>query len=167
MGGGMVAMRTVFAGWIHIALAAAVAVGFFMLFSALDEYLFFEPVLIFHVPPDAVANFSLSVAISILLGIVISMNVYVLRTKRSLGTTSSWLSGSFIATATGACGCTSIGFALISTFGGVGILVSSFLTNYQIPLKMVSLGILFLAYYSLQKKLLAGCAIRKEDGQSL
>lgn len=156
---GIVAMQTVFARGTYIALAAAVAAGFFMLFSTLDEYLFFEPALVFYLPPDAAANFALSVAISVLLGIVISMNVYVLSSRLGKRTMSPWLSGSFIAAATGACGCTSLGFALITTFGGAGILASSFLTNYQVPLKIVSLAILFVAYYSLQKKVIQGCVI--------
>ncbi len=156
-------MRTVFAGWSYIAVAAAVAAGFFTLFSVFEEYLFLEPILIFHVPADAAANFMLSITISVLLGIVVSMNVYLLRSNRKLGSMSPWLSGSFVATATGACGCTSLGFAVISTFGGAGILASSFLTNYQIPLKIASLAILAVAYYSLQKKVARGCMIRRSE----
>lgn len=157
-------MQMVFTKRSYIALAVAVSLGFFILFNTLDEYLFFSPILVFHVPPDAVANFSLSIAITTLLGIVISMNVYMLK-KLHLGLKGapSWLSGSFIATATGACGCTSLGFAVISTFGGAGILASSFLTNYQIPLKIASLAILSAAYYSVHKNMIKTCINRKDS----
>jgi len=148
----------------YIALAAAIFSGFFILFSALDDYLFFLPILAFNVPPSAAANFSLSIAITILLGIVVSMNVYIFK-RLQVGSKGmvSWLSGSFIATATGACGCTSLGFAVITTFGGAGIVASSLLTNYQIPLKIVSLAILFVAYYSMRKNMIKACAIRKDN----
>ena len=158
------AIQMVFVNRSYIALAVAISVGFFILFNTLDEYLFFSPILVFHVPLDAVTNFSLSVAITTFLGIVISMNVYMFKKLQvGLKGNSSWLSGSFIATATGACGCTSLGFAVISTFGGAGILASSFLTNYQIPLKIVSLAILFAAYYYVRKNMIRTCINRKDS----
>ncbi len=157
-------MQMVFGSKTYIALAAAISSSFFILFSTLDEYLFFSPMMAFSVPPSAAANFSLSVAITILLGIVVSMNVYMFR-RLQVGSKgiAHWLSGSFIATATAACGCTSLGFAVITTFGGAGILASSLLTNYQIPLKIVSLAILFVAYYSVHRNIVKACMIRKED----
>ncbi|MGH9876790.1 MAG: hypothetical protein ACRD5H_04075 [Nitrososphaerales archaeon] len=160
----MSVMQTVFSERSYIALAIAVSTGFFLLFSTLDEYLFFSPIVIFHVPQDGMANFSLSVAITILLGIIISMNLFMFKNMQ-LGWKQSryWLSGSFIATATGACGCTSLGFAIISTFGGAGILATSFVTNYQLPLKMVSLAILIAAYYSLRKNMIKNCISRKDN----
>ena len=157
-------MQMVFTVRSYIALAIAVSAGFFLLFSILDEYLFFSPIMIFHVPQDSVVNFSLSVAITILLGIVISMNLYMFKKMQfSLKQSRYWLSGSFIATATGACGCTSLGFAIISTFGSTGILATSFVTNYQLPLKIVSLAILIAAYYSLRKNIIKNCTNRKDN----
>jgi len=157
-------MQTVFSQRIYIALAIAIFAGFFLLFSTLDEYLFFSPMVVFHVPQDSIANFSLSVAITILLGIIISMNLYVFKNMK-IGWKQSryWLSGSFIATATGACGCTSLGFAIISTFGGAGILATSFVTNYQLPLKIASLAILVVAYHSLRKNMITNCTTRKDS----
>jgi len=160
------AMQMVFANRSYVGLAVAISVGFFILFNTLDEYLFFSPILVFYVPPGAVTNFSLSIAITTLLGIVISMNVYMFeKLQVGLKGTSSWLSGSFIATATGVCGCTSLGFAVISTFGSAGILASSFLTNYQIPLKIASLAILFAAYYSVRKNMISTCINRKDNNR--
>ena len=155
-------IRIVFSNGAYIGIAVAVSAIFFVIFNALDEYLFFSPLLVFHVPPDAYPNFALSTAIVVLLGIVISMNVYSFRTMGvKLKESSTWLSGSFVATATGACGCTSLGFAIISSFGGAGIAASSFLTNYQIPLKIASLAVLVFAYYSIRKNMIKNCAIRK------
>lgn len=153
----------VFTKGIYIGIAVAVSIGFFILFNILDEYLFFSPIVTFYVPPDGIANFSISITIIVLLGIVASMNVYMFKHLHiGLNESLSWLSGSFIATATGACGCTSLGLAIISTFGGTGILASSFLTNYQIPLKLASLAILFVAYYAVNKSMIKTCVVKKD-----
>lgn len=154
-------MRMVFSHGSYVALAIAVSAIFFVIFNTLDEYLFFSPLLAFYVPPDAFLNFALSTAIIGLLGIVLSMNVYSFRSIGiKLKESGSWLSGSFIATATGACGCTSLGFTIISTFGGAGIAASSFLTTYQIPLKIISLAVLIYAYYSVRKSMIKKCAVK-------
>lgn len=157
------AMQTVFSKPSYIILAVTVSASFFILFNTLDEYLFFSPIIVFQVPEDALVNFLLSIGITTLLGIVISMNVYMFKNLHvGLRGSSSWLSGSFVATATGACGCTSLGFAIISTFGGAGILASSFLTNYQVRLKLASLVILFVSYYYIRKNMIKTC-IRKSN----
>lgn len=157
-------MQMVFSQKRYIILAITISAGFFLLFSTLDEYLFFSPIVIFHLPQDSIVNFSLSVAITILLGIVISVNLYMLK-RMQFGWRQSkyWLSGSFVASATGACGCTSLGFAIISTFGGAGILATSFVTNYQLPLKIASLVILLVAYYSVRKNMIKNCVNRKDN----
>lgn len=156
------ATQLVFTGKTYIGIAVLVSVTFFIIFNMLDEYLFFSPLLAFDVPPDEYANFALSTAIIVLLGIVISMNVYVFKNVGvKLKESTSWLSGSFVATATGACGCSSLGFTIISTFGSAGIFASSFLTTWQIPLKIASLAVLIFAYYSVRKNIIKSCAIRK------
>lgn len=155
--------RMVFSNPAYIGLAAGIFAGFFLLFSILDEHLFLSPILIFHVPPDGVPNFLLSTAISILLAFVISTNVYVFGRSKTGMRNASWMSGSFVAAATGLCGCTSLGFTVISTFGGAGILASSFLTNYQLPLKAVSLAILFAAYYSARKNMIRTCTSGRDS----
>ena len=155
-------MRMVFSKKSYIGIAIAVSAIFFIVFNVLDEYLFFSPLLVFHVPTDAYPNFALSTAIIALVGIVISMNVYMFRTVGvKLKESGTWLSGSFVATVSGACGCSSVGFAMISTFGGVGILASSFLTTFQIPLKIASLAVLVFAYYSVRKNMIKSCAVMK------
>lgn len=156
------AMQMVFANKSYIGIAVAVSAIFFVVFNVLDEYLFFSPLLVFHVPTNEFANFALSTTIISLVGIVISMNVYMFRTMGvKVKESTPWLSGSFIATASGACGCSSLGFAMISTFGGTAILASSFLTTFQIPLKIASLAVLVFAYYSVRKNMIKRCAVRK------
>lgn len=156
-------IQMVFSKPLYVTIAIAVSVIFFVIFNVLDEYLFFSPMLAFYVPPDAYLNFALSSAIIGLLGVVISMNVYAFKTIGvSLKESSTWLSGSFVATVSGACGCSMLGFAIISSLGGAGIAASSFLTTYQIPLKVASLAVLIYAYYSVRKNMTKSCSIRKK-----
>jgi len=56
--------------------------------------------------------------------------------------------------------CSSLGSLLVSTFGGLGVAASTFLSNYQIPLRIVSVGLLILALYSVSKKLTIGCRMK-------
>jgi hypothetical protein len=157
----MLSTKMVFSTWPYIAIAAAVAALFWIIFNVFDQLLFFSPVLVFYLPSDAVTDFILSNITSILLGIVVSMNVYVLRhsMKRKLSV-SSLFSGSSLSVLSSTCAsCSSLGFVLISAFGGVGVTVSTFLTNYQTPLRVVSILLLIWAYYSICKKLTESCMI--------
>jgi len=67
--------------------------------------------------------------------------------------------GSVIGVAAGACSCGPIGFAVISTFGSVGATASAFLTNYEIPIRIVAIGILVLTYFTTIKSLKIECKL--------
>ncbi len=69
--------------------------------------------------------------------------------------------GSMIGASAGACSCGSIGFAVISAFGAVGGTATAFLTNYEIPLRLVSIAILVYTYYVSAKGITAQCKITK------
>ena len=159
----MLSTKMVFSNWQYIAIAAAVAALFWIILNVFDQLLFFSPVLVFYLPSDAVAGFILSNTTSILLGMVVSVNIYVLRhssMKRKLSV-SSLFSGSSLSVLSSTCAsCSSLGFVLISAFGGVGVTVSTFLTNYQIPLRVVSILLLIWAFYSISKKLIESCMIK-------
>ena len=68
--------------------------------------------------------------------------------------------GSIIGASAGACSCSSVGFAVVSIFGTVGGIATSFLTNYEIPLRLVALGILGYTYYSTTKAISSECKIK-------
>jgi hypothetical protein len=70
------AYRQVFSKLIYITIAGVTAAMFWIVFNVFDQLLFFTPIFIFYLPPDAVAGFVISTINSILLGVVISMNVY-------------------------------------------------------------------------------------------
>jgi hypothetical protein len=151
------AFKMVFSNPGYIAIAAGVFVTFWIIFNVFDQLLFFSPVLTFYLPDDAIAGFIITNITSILMGILIAMNVYVIRNTK-IRLDKSLFSGSILGIASSACAsCSSIGFLLISTFGGFGIFATDFLTNYQTPLRLVSVAILSWALYSVHNKITKPC----------
>ncbi|HZD34175.1 MAG TPA: hypothetical protein VE130_03135 [Nitrososphaeraceae archaeon] len=129
-----------------------------------DQLIFFDPIWIFYLPEDAITGFILTTIISILLGIVISMNIYVLRHSKLKISRASLFSGSSLSIISSVCSsCSSIGFLLISTFGSVGIIASNLLTIYQIPLRIISIAILVFALYSINKRITQSCVISPKN----
>src|ERR1051325_6715144 len=154
-------IKIVFNSWIYIAVAGAVASIFWIIFNIFDQLLFFSPVFVFYVPQDAFIGFILSNITAILLGIMVSMNIYVLKhSDRSRISLTSFFSGSTISVLSSTCAsCSSLGFLLVSTFGGVGVTASTILSNYQIPLRIISIALLIWAFYSICSKLTKSCSI--------
>ncbi len=151
------AFKMVFPNPVYIAIAAAVFTIFWIAFNVFDQLLFFSPVVTFYLPGDAIAGFILTNITSILMGVLVAMNVYVIRNSE-LKLDKSLFSGSILGIASSTCAsCSSIGFLVISTFGGFGIIATDFLTNYQIPLRIVSIGILLWALYSVHNKITKPC----------
>jgi hypothetical protein len=147
--------------WLYIALAAVVSSIFWIIFSVFDQLLFFTPVFVFYLPDDAVLGFILSTITAVLMGMIVSMNVYVLKHSRGLKIgVGSFFSGSTLSVISSTCAsCSSIGFLLVSTFGGVGVTASTFLSNYQTPLRIVSIALLVWALYSISNKLTKSCVL--------
>ena len=150
-----------FSNWQYIALASLVSSIFWIIFSVFDQLLFFSPVFVFYLPDDAVTGFILSNITAVLMGVVVSMNVYVFRHSKGLKITAPFFSGSTLSVLSSTCAsCSSLGFLLVSTFGGVGVTASTFLSNYQIPLRIISVAVLIWALYSVSNKLTTGCRMK-------
>ncbi|MEW6042666.1 MAG: hypothetical protein AB1608_00170 [Thermoproteota archaeon] len=156
-------LRLVFSSYRYVILSSAIFVGMLMLLSSLSEYVFFEPYFVFYVPLDRVIGFVLIVAVSGLSGLIIPMNVYVLTVLQKAKRVSGGFIGSLIGASAGACSCGPVGFAIISTFGTVGGLATAFLTAYEIPLRVVSMGILGYVFYSTNKLLVTECRYKGES----
>jgi len=144
---------------LYFGLTVLVFTSFWIFFNVFDELLFFSPIVYFYLPNDAVVGFILSNISAFLLGIVVSMNIYLLKnSKIRLG--KSLISSSFLAILSSTCAsCSSIGFVIISTFGGAGIIATAFLTNYQIPLRLISIGIMILALYTVYRRVTNSCSL--------
>ena len=153
--------KLVFSHKFYVFLALSIFVGFWILFNVLGELLFFLPVFVFYLPEDAIPVFVLSNAISVLMGIVVSMNVYVIKNTK-LKMNRSFFSGSSVGVISGACAsCSSMGFILLTSFGSIGVAASTFLSVYQIPLLLVSIALLGWAYYSIHNKLTKSCMLNE------
>lgn len=156
----LISIRMVFGNPFYMVLAAATAILFWIIFNLFDGLLFFSPVLAFYVPDDAITGFVLSNITSVLLGLVVAMNVYVFRKRGTKINRASLFSGSSLSVITSACAsCSSLGFLLVSTFGSAGVVASTILSNYQIPLRLVSIGLLLWAAYSVGKRLASSCML--------
>ncbi|QLH07480.1 hypothetical protein C5F50_10655 [Nitrosopumilus ureiphilus] len=151
----------VFNNKFYIFLASAIFVSFWIVFSVLGELLFFAPILVFYLPSDAIPVFVLSNMISALMGIVLSMNVYVLKNTKVKMNKSSFMGSSVGLVAGGCASCSSLGFILLTSFGTASVAVSTFLSVYQIPLLISSIGLLLWSYYSIHNKLTKSCVLKE------
>jgi hypothetical protein len=157
--------KLVFSSWQYFVLGGAVTAIFWIIFNVFDQLLFFSPVVTFYLPDDALGGFILSNITAILVGVVTSMNVYVIRHSKGLKMgILSIFSGSSLSVLSSTCAsCSSLGFLLISTFGGIGVTASTFLTSYQMPLRAISIIVLIWACYSISRKLTGSCRIAQTE----
>jgi len=126
----------------------------------LSEFIFLEPFFIFHIPYEQSFGFVLILAVSAMSAIVIPMNVYRIRTlQKSTSKIGGGVLGSIIGASAGICSCGPFGFALISTFGVVAGTATAFLSNYEILLRLGSVGILCLVYYTTTRSISSECKI--------
>jgi len=126
----------------------------------LSEFIFLEPFFIFHIPYEQSFGFVLILAVSAMSAIVIPMNVYRIRTlQKSTSKIGGGVLGSIIGASAGICSCGPFGFALISTFGAAAGTATAFLSNYEIFLRLGSVGILCLVYYTTTKSISSECKI--------
>ena len=127
----------------------------------LSEYIFLEPYVVSHIPSGTELGFVLILIISVLSALVIPMNIFRINIlKKSKQKMSGGIFGSVIGAAAGACSCGPIGFAVISTFGSVGATATAFLTNYEIPIRIIAIGILTITYFTTIKSLKIECNIQ-------
>ena len=138
------------------------ASGIFVLMTIglliLSEYIFLEPYVVAHLPSGSELGFVLIVILSALSALVIPMNIFRINIlKSSKQKMGGGILGSIIGTATGACSCGPIGFAVVSTFGSVGATATAFLTNYEIPIRIIAIAILIITYFTTIKSLKVEC----------
>ena len=125
-----------------------------------SEFIFFEPFFVSHMPSGSELGFSLIVILSILSAIVIPMNLFrITHLKNSKQKISGGIFGSIISSIAGACSCGPIGFAVISTFGSIGATATAFLTNYEIPIRIIAITILVITYFTTIKSIKSECQV--------
>ena len=134
--------------------------GLFIPFIYVTEYLFFEPYLVFYVPEYEILNFLSIFVICALTGLVLSMSIFRIRfLQASTKKLRTGILGSIVGAGAGAC-CGGIGVALISIFGAVGGVATSILTNFEIPLRIISIAVLIFTYFMIVKDLNRECKVK-------
>jgi|TARA_B110000014_G_scaffold55805_1_gene37685 hypothetical protein len=126
----------------------------------ISEHLFLEPYIIFSIYPESIVNFSLILILSIFAGIVISMNIFRIKQIKKTNKIGVSLFGTIIGASAGACSCGPIGFSIITTFGTTGGIATAFLDMYEIPLRVISIGILIVVFFTSLKSLKNECEIK-------
>lgn len=153
-------LNLVFSNTKYLVLSIAIFSTMLVTLSVVSEFIFLEPYLVFYVSGDDIFGFSLIVIVSVLSGLVISMSIYRIKMLSTRQVSTGFI-GSIIGASAGACSCGSIGFAIVTAFGAVGAAATAFLNNYEIPLRLVSIGILAYTYYVTSRALAAQCKIQK------
>ena len=136
---------------------------FFLLFIPLitiSEFLFFEPFLVFSIYPETMLSFSLIVTLSLFSAFAVSMNIYRVKLIKETKKIGSSIIGTIIGASAGACSCGPIAFSIIATFGTAGSIASSFLTVYEIPIRLTSIGILVIVIFVTAKSLSRECKVK-------
>ena len=136
---------------------------FFLLFIPLiiiSEFLFFEPFLVFSIYPETTLSFSLIVILSLFSAFAVSMNIYRVKLIKETKKIGSSIIGTIIGASAGACSCGPIAFSVIATFGTAGSIASSFLTVYEVPIRLTSIGILVIVIFVTTKSLSRECKVK-------
>jgi hypothetical protein len=153
-------LKFVFSNPKYIVLALVIFTSMLIGLLILSEYIFLEPYVVSHIPSGTELGFVLIVIISALSALVLPMNIsriiILQKSKQKMGGS---IIGSIVGAAAGACSCGPIGFAVISTFGSVGATATAFLTNYEIPIRIVAIGILTVTYFTTVKSLKTECKL--------
>ena len=151
--------RLVFTKYEYFILSIVISISLFFTLSIISEYIFLEPYLVFSVYTETAFNFLLVLILSILAGIVVSMNIFRVKLAKKSKSVGASLTGTIIGASAGACSCGPIGFSGITTFGTAGSIATAFLTNYEIPLRLISIGILIIMLITTMRAIPDECKI--------
>ena len=100
-------IKLVFSDYRYVLLSVIIFTGMVIPLLIISEYIFLEPYLVAHLPPNSELGFSLIVAVSAMSGLVLSMNVYRIKmvksnSKKKMG---GGVLGTLIGSIAGACSC--------------------------------------------------------------
>ncbi len=88
------------------------------------------------------------------------MNIFRIRQIKKTNKIGISLFGTIIGASAGACSCGPVGFSIITTFGTAGGIATAFLDMYEIPLRIISIGILIVVFFTSLKSLKNECKIK-------
>ncbi|MEX2193219.1 MAG: hypothetical protein WD717_07570 [Nitrosarchaeum sp.] len=158
-------LKLVFSKPAYVGISISVFAAMMILLFAAQEYLFFEPYIIFHIPNGMFPSFVSIIVVSALIGLVTSLSVFQICNQRANAKKmGSGLVGSFIGAGAGVCtSCGAIGFSLISILGVAGASALTFLTYYEFPIRLVAIGILSITYLVIVRGMTMECKINANE----
>lgn len=152
--------RIIYSNHLYVLISVGIFTLLFFPLITISEFLFFEPFTVFSIYPETTLSFLLIVILSFLSALAVSMNIYRVKLIKETKKIGSSIVGTIIGASAGACSCGPIAFSIITTFGTVGSIASSFLTIYEIPIRLASIGILVIVIYVTIKSLSYECKMR-------
>ncbi|MDC0605130.1 hypothetical protein OAO63_00575 [Nitrosopumilus sp.] len=154
-------LKLVFSNFKFFALSVIIFSSMMIVLLLISEFIFLEPYFVTHIPSGSELGFVLIAILSGLSALVIPMNLFrIINLKNSKQKMSGSIFGAIVGSAAGACSCGPIGFAVISTFGSAGATATAFLTNYEIPIRIIAIIILSITYFTTIKSLKTECKIQ-------
>ena len=154
-------LKLIFSNFKFLILSLVIFLSMLTILLLISEFIFLEPYFVTHIPSGSELGFVLIVILSGLSALVIPMNLFrIINLKNSKQKMSGSIFGTIVGSAAGACSCGPIGFAVISTFGSVGATATAFLTNYEIPIRIIAIIILSITYFTTIKSLKTECKIQ-------
>ena len=154
-------LKLVFSNFKFFALSVIIFSSMMIVLLLISEFIFLEPYFVTHIPSGSELGFILIAILSGLSALVIPMNLFrIINLKNSKQKMSGSIFGAIVGSAAGACSCGPIGFAVISTFGSAGATATAFLTNYEIPIRIIAIIILSITYFTTIKSLKTECKIQ-------
>ena len=154
----------VYSNYFYILITVGIFFSLFIPLITISEFLFFEPFVVFSIYSETVLSFSLIVILSSLSAFAVSMNIYRAKLIKETRKIGSSIIGTMIGASAGACSCGPIAFSIITTFGTAGSIASSFLTIYEIPIRLISIAILIAVIYVTTKSLSCECNLKSQSG---
>ena len=152
--------QIVYSGYNYVLIAIGIFLLLFLTLITISEFLFLQPFVTLVVYPETFVSFLLIIILSIFSAIAVSMNIYRVKLIKETKKIGSSIIGTIIGASAGACSCGPIAFSIITTFGTAGSIASSFLTIYEIPIRLTSIGILGLVIFVTIKSLSRECKVK-------
>jgi len=162
-------LKLVFSNPTYLVISGSIFALMLVLLFYAQEYLFFEPFLVFYIPDGMFASFVSIIVVSGLIGLVISLTIFQIRAqKASTKKTSTGLAGSLIGAGAGVCtSCGSLAIPIISVVGVAGASALNFLVIYEFPIRLVAIGILIGTYFMMIKGINKECKVNIKDTETI
>ncbi len=152
--------KIIFSNFKFLAISLTIFSSMMISLLFISEFIFIDPYFVTHIPSGSELGFILIIMLSGLSALVIPMNLFrIINLKNSKQKMSTSIFGTTVGSVAGACSCGPIGFSMISTFGSVGATATAFLTNYEIPIRIIAILILLITYFTTIKSLKTECRI--------